>query len=102
MTSRTGPELVGHVVEEEIEFSLEELSGACAVEQRVIVELMHEGVIEPRSGAEVRFGGEALNRTRLAMRLQHDLGLNAAGAALAMQLLERIEDLERRLRIGAP
>jgi chaperone modulatory protein CbpM len=92
------PPLVGHVVEDEVEFSLEELSGACAVEQRVIIELMDEGVIETRSSTEVRFGGEALRRARLAMRLQRDLGLNTAGTALAIQLLERIEALERQVR----
>ena len=97
MPIHDAPALVGHVVENEVEFSLEELSGACSVEQRVIVELMDEGVIEARSTTEVRFGGEALRRARLAMRLQRDLGLNAAGTALAVQLLERIEDLERRL-----
>lgn len=91
------PALVGHVVEDEVEFSLEELSGACAVEQRFLIELMDEGVIEARSSTEVRFGGEALRRARLALRLQRDLGLNAAGTALAIQLLERIEALERQL-----
>lgn len=98
MRTQSAPILVGHVVEEDVEFSLEELSSVCAVEQRLIVELFDEGVLETRSSTEVRFGGEALRRARLALRLQRDLGLNAPGAALAVQLLERIEDLERRLR----
>ncbi len=76
---------------------LEELSGACAVEQRFIVELVDEGVLEARGSTDDRFGGEALRRARRALRLQRDLGLNAAGTALALQLLDRIEDLERRL-----
>lgn len=97
MPKQNVPVLVGHLVEEEVEFSLAELSGACAVEQRLIVELMDEGVIEARSRTEVRFGGEALRRARLALRLQRDLGLNVPGTALAIQLLERIEELERRL-----
>ena len=97
MTTPNATVLVGHVVEEEIEFSLEELSGACEVEQRLIVELMDEGVIEARSTTQVRFGGAALRRARVALRLQRDLGLNAAGTALAIQLLDRIEELERRL-----
>jgi chaperone modulatory protein CbpM len=88
--------LVGHVVEDGIEFSLEELSNVCAVEQHVIVELFEEGVLETRSSTEVRFGGDALRRARVALRLRRDLGLNAAGIALVLQLLERIEDLERR------
>jgi hypothetical protein len=33
-----------------------------------------------------------------ALRLRRDLGLNYAGAVLAVELLARIEDLEARLR----
>ena len=39
----------------------------------------------------------AARLTRL-LRLRHDLGLNIAGAALACDLLERIETLEARRR----
>lgn len=39
----------------------------------------------------------AARLARLA-RLRHDLGLNVAGAALACDLLERIEELEGRRR----
>ena len=34
----------------------------------------------------------------LAVRLQRDLGVNTAGVALVIELLERIEALERQLR----
>ncbi len=37
-----------------------------------------------------------------AVRLRRDLGLNYAGAALASELLARIEELELRLRAAAP
>ena len=37
-----------------------------------------------------------------AVRLRRDLGLNYAGAVLACELLARIEELEARLRGGAP
>jgi len=97
MPSPNLPVLVGHVVEDEVEFTLDELCGACALERRQIVELVDQGIIETRSTVELRFGGEALRRARIAMRLQRDLGVNAAGTALAIQLLERIEELERRL-----
>ena len=60
-------------------------------------ELVDQGIIETRSRTELRFSGTALRRARTALRLQHDLGVNAAGAALVVDLLERIESLERRL-----
>ncbi|RYG63263.1 MerR family transcriptional regulator, partial [bacterium] len=57
-----------------------------------IVELVDEGVLEPES--------LSLQRARLALRLQRDLGVNVAGTALVIELLERIASLERRLQRG--
>ena len=36
-----------------------------------------------------------------ATRLRHDLGVNYAGAVLAVELLSRIDQLQRRLSAGA-
>jgi chaperone modulatory protein CbpM len=41
---------------------------------------------------------DAAARLARLVRLRHDLGLNVAGAALACDLLERIEELEARRR----
>jgi chaperone modulatory protein CbpM len=38
-----------------------------------------------------------VRRVRTVVRLQRDLGVNLPGAALALELLERIEELQRRL-----
>jgi hypothetical protein len=40
----------------------------------------------------------ALPRLRIVGALMRDLGLNASGAALALDLLERQRALERRIR----
>jgi len=45
-----------------------------------------------------RFGGDSLARMRLATRLMQDLEINSAGVALALDLLDRIAELESRLR----
>ena len=95
MAPQASPVFTGDIVEEQCDFSLEELSGICAVEQHRIVELVDEGILESQSIAALRFGGEALRRARIAVRLQRDLGVNTAGIALVLQLLERIESLER-------
>ena len=50
-------------------------------------------------GETERLGGEALQRARLALRLQRDFELNAAGAALVVELLDRIDALEAQLRV---
>ena len=97
MTTRDQQLLVGQIVEQELTLTIDELSGVCAVERERIVELVEHGLLEPPGGAEQRVGGEALRRARMALRLQRDLGLNAAGAALVVELLERIDVLEARL-----
>jgi len=37
-----------------------------------------------------------VKRVRTAVHLQRDLGVNLAGAALALELLDRIAELEHR------
>jgi hypothetical protein len=39
-----------------------------------------------------------LPRLQIAARLMRDLGVNASGAALAVELLEAQRELERRIR----
>jgi chaperone modulatory protein CbpM len=89
--------LSGLILEEELELGLDELCGICGVEHQHVVALVEEGVLEMRSQTEWRFGGEAVRRVRTAMRLQRDLGVNVAGIALALELMDRIAELERRL-----
>jgi chaperone modulatory protein CbpM len=90
--------LIGQIVEEELTLSIDELSGACAVEPGRVAELLEQGLIEWRAEGGQRLGGDSLRRTRIALRLQRDLGINAAGAALVIELLERIAALETQLR----
>jgi chaperone modulatory protein CbpM len=96
MTARELTVITGTIVEERNDFSLDELTEFCAVERHRIVELVHEGVLDANP-QEMRFSGASLQRARVALRLQRDLGVNAPGIALALDLLERIEALEARL-----
>lgn len=58
-----------------------------------------EHVIEPlgRDPARWRFHGVSVRRERCAQRLRQALGVNDAGAALALDLLGEIELLRTRL-----
>ncbi|GJL55469.1 MAG: hypothetical protein NPIRA02_26010 [Nitrospirales bacterium] len=49
-----------------------------------------------REGQDL-FESEALERLSRGLRLHRDLGINWAGVVVALDLLERIEDLERNL-----
>ncbi len=97
MASPQPPELSGHILEEQDEFTLTEFCTVCAVEERQIVELVEEGVIATTSVTQWRFSGNALRRARISLRLQRDLRVNVAGTAVVLDLLEHIAALERRL-----
>ena len=64
---------------------------------------MEYGILEPlgKQGRHWRFRANSVKRARVAMRLHRDLGVNLAGAALALDLLERIERLDSRLRTNS-
>ena len=87
------------VIEEQAELTLMELSRACDVQAEAVAELVAHGVIEPLGATRHawRFGGDSLRRTRIALRLIRDLGVNPAGAALALELLARLEALQGHL-----
>lgn len=93
------------VVEQELTFTLYQLSRACLADAEQVRALVDEGVLTPRAGNEPPqwvFAGDALTRARLALRLTRDLDLNAAGAALVLDLLDQIDALQARLqRLGA-
>ncbi len=79
-----------------------ELCRVCRISPRIGASLIEEGIIDP---AELmappirwRFSSEALWRARTALQLQDDLGVNLAGAALAVDLLEQMNDLRARAR----
>ena len=97
MSAHQGRVVIGHLVDEDVEWSLDEVCRLFAVERQWVVELIEQGVFESRPAVEPRFGGAALRRVRIAARLRRDLGVNAAGTALAIELMERIDELEREL-----
>ena len=92
--------LTGTLLDERTELSLTELSQACLSSAEWVVELVAEGVLEPvgQEQAQWRFSGIGLLRARAAMRLQHDLEINIAGVALALDLIDEIDTLRKRLR----
>ena len=91
--------LNGIILEDAARLTLRELCDACAVNAEFIAELVDEGVLEP-AGMEKShwcFTGFTLHRVRTAKRLQRDLGVNLAGVALALELLDEVRQLRVRL-----
>lgn len=52
----------------------------------------------PNADGQLVFSTEAVDRLCRGLRLHRDLGLNWPGVSVAMDLLDRIDDLEHRLR----
>jgi len=92
--------LDGEVLEEDVELTLAELCRACQVPAEQVFELVEEGLVEPlgREPARWRFHGVSLRRVRCALRLERDLGVNLAGAALALELLDELQAMRERLK----
>ena len=91
--------LSGEVMEEEVQLTLAELCQACRMPAEQVFDLVDEGVVEPvgRDPSSWRFRGISVRRVRCVQRLEQDLGVNVAGAALALELLEELERLRTRL-----
>lgn len=91
-----------HVLEDLTGLTLDDLCRACGAPAPLLVELVEEGVITPSrtAGGEWRFTGLHLRHAHVAVRLQRDLGVNPAGAALALQLLDELEQLRAQLQAG--
>lgn len=87
------------IVEEQAELTLQEVCRVCAVQAGLIMALVEEGVIDPLGQApeQWRFTGAHVQRVRVALRLQQDLGINPAGSALVLQLLEEVHTLRAQL-----
>jgi len=85
----------GIVLDTKVSFSMTQICRACNTDRSTVMKLVDEGIIDAMGQSpEWRFHGEALLRARRAVRLMHDLGVNLPGAALALDLLERLEQLE--------
>lgn len=96
--------LRGELIEAGTLISLDELCRYCIVQTEEVITMVREGILEPADGDAVRSGAErwqfhisSVRRVRTVVRLQRDLGVNLPGAALALELLDRIAELERSL-----
>ena len=97
MVKRTSQTVSGELVEV---VSLAELCRSCGVRAEWVVELVEEGILEPEGSAPARwrFSAVSITRARTAWHLQRDLGVNKAGIAVVLNLIEERESLNHLLR----
>ncbi|MDN5869971.1 MAG: chaperone modulator CbpM [Nitrococcus sp.] len=100
MVSESDETPVCQLVDERHTVTLGQLCRSCGVHGEWVALLVEHGVIEPedagRAGAW-QFRSTHLRRVHTALHLQRDLDLNIPGIALALDLMDQIEDLRRRL-----
>ena len=89
--------------------TLQALAAAADMHPRLVEQFVAYGLLEPVSAEEPGPAGRPAGRARPAStparaprlrkirRLREDLGINLAGVAVALDLLERIEALQREL-----
>jgi chaperone modulatory protein CbpM len=90
----------GVVLNETTRCTLPDICALCGVNAEIIHEMVEEGIITPegRSALEWQFTSIAIKRVQTAMRLQRDLHVNLPGCALALDLLDELEELRRLYR----
>jgi hypothetical protein len=78
--------------------TLDELSRLVDLHPEMVLRLVDLGLVDPEVGApEWVFRGTAVPRIWKIKRLHRDLGVNWAGVGVVLDLLERIDDLEREI-----
>ncbi|BFM10595.1 hypothetical protein R50072_07480 [Simiduia litorea] len=87
--------------DEQQPLTLSEVCQAANASAEFLQALIDHGVIEPQGQAPKhwRFTSISINKVKRANRLQQDLGVNIAGAALALELLDQITELKQELAL---
>jgi hypothetical protein len=78
-------------------FTAEEVALRCGVEVTYVERLYRLGIVSRHPDHEMFFLPDVTITIRKIIRLRADLGVNEEGAAVIMNLLDRIEALEREL-----
>ncbi|MFT5521192.1 MAG: chaperone modulatory protein CbpM [Enterobacterales bacterium] len=98
--------LHGVLLDEEAEFSFDELCSVCSISTEWVIALVEVGALDPVNYQQISieqqtqwiFSAKCMKRAHTARKLQRDLGVNQAGVALVLDLLEEIEALESKLQ----
>lgn len=88
------------VLDDSTTLGVNEICTLCRVGVEMVNEMVNEGVLVPEgtSPETWRFTAVAIKRIQVTLRLQRDLRVNLPGAALALDLLDELEELRGQLR----
>ena len=79
--------------------SMQDLCRFCDADEGWVIEMVEHGVLEPvgSSTRTWRFQGLNIARAKKARRLNRDLGINTAGVAVVLDLIDQRDAALRRL-----
>jgi hypothetical protein len=77
--------------------SAEELADAAGIHRTTLLRLVHYGLVETAEPGGTVFAAAAAARLKRMLRLHADLDLDLTGAAIIVDLMERLERLETEL-----
>ena len=102
MASSNLEQLSGLLLDHAQTLSLADLCRYCAIPAEQVLVMVEQGIIEPQESRVTTsrwvFASPQILRVKTAMRLQRDLGINIAGAALALELLDEVKQLRQQLK----
>lgn len=85
------------IINEDNLLSLDDICRATRAQEDLILQLIEYHIIQPKGASKENwvFDRFALKRARLARNFYYDLDVNLAGIGLLLDLLEKIEELEK-------
>lgn len=104
MSSSLTVYLKGDIIEENVTFSLHDLSYASGATEEQLRLWVLEGILDLTEACKPtqetmdswRFPGTTLKKAAIAHRLMTELDINTPGVALALDLLDQIEKLQHK------
>lgn len=99
MTENKITTITGTVINHNVRLTFTEMCQAMNTQPTLITQLVEYRIIEPigESENDWEFDHLCLKRARIARNFYHDLEVNLPGIALALDMLEKIDELEAEL-----
>jgi chaperone modulatory protein CbpM len=97
MRSRPSAQLLATIRQGNAGISIDELATATGISVTRVTRLVRLGIVEPIEPGANRFAAATAAQLKRMVRLHADLGVNLTGAAIIVDLLERLERLEADL-----
>ena len=84
----------------EVSYTFIELCEVCHVEATVIIEMVDFTIVEPKGESEASwvFSSVDILRLKKAIRIHHDLEVNVAGVAMALELMDELKHYKKKAK----